>query len=272
MQKFSELYEAVKPKTVKIKYVGPYTRGGQSDFPSVVLEMAGVQFKASAIAAQGSHRHPTAKTIERPNKIGIDIGSRTIFIDNVEPLFVQAKLWSYRDPTSINRNAHSYPVMDKDTSSAKESTTAWNALKKIIVAEVQKLFTTDEDAARTWNNNNVPANKIPTPGSTDVISVADKPKTIKPKPVSKTQSSVGVSKWLSDVAKGANVKLNVSGTNDSATIRYASSDVIAKNKLKSEIEDMGAQTTRASNSSVAVYELDDMVIKFGYESMTVKRK
>lgn len=272
MQTFTTLYESTK--ATKVKYIGPYTSGGESDSPAVILEMAGQRFLAMAMAGQGSSKHPDNETIERPNIIGVRIGNSTVFIEGVESEFVQAKLWSYRNGRSTNRSKHTYPVLDKDVKTMTESSTAWLRLKKIIVPAVQKLFTTNETAIRKWNANNVPANQIQMPGETETKTSTNQPAVKAVDKVSKkpAKSKGNFGDWLSGIAKSANVKYSVTGEEDFAKLRFASSDIISKNKLKSEIEHLGARTTKASNSSVAVYELDDKHITIGYDYMMVRKK
>ena len=276
MKKFIDLYEAVskaKVKPAKVKYIGPYTNGGESDYPAVILEMAGVRFLAMAMGGKGSYKNPDNSKIERPVSIGIKHDGDWIAIENMLNEFTAAKLWNYRDGTSTNRNKHTYPVLDKDVKSMKETATAWNALKKVILPAVQNLFTTDETAIRKWNNAHVPGEQIAMPGepkptaaSVEAPAKANKP--VKPKPASK--GTLG--DWLSKVAKSAKAEYHVTGDNDFAKMHFASSDIISKNKLKAEIEHLGGKTTKASNSSVSVYDLDDKQITFGYDYMMVKRK
>ena len=44
MENFTTLYESIKAKATEVKYIGPYTSGGESDSPAVILEMAGQRF------------------------------------------------------------------------------------------------------------------------------------------------------------------------------------------------------------------------------------
>lgn len=282
MSKFVELYEQAKGKAPKVTYVSPYTRGGLSDFPSVVLEMAGSQFLAKAIG--GNTKNPKNPLLYRPDSIGVQFGNGFLVIESVKSLFERDALWCYRDPTSTNRSMHTYPVIERDAENPKEVTSAWIRLRKIIIPEVQKLFETDKSAVMKWNANHVPANQIDLPGERPEPKTVETPKaTEKPKAATKpatkaepktAKAAVGdsVTDWLNSVIKGANVKLKSVGSAEFASAAYNSSDIISKNKLKAEIEHMGAKTTRASNSSTAVYELDGKVISFGYGGVTVKRK